>query len=177
MSTERLVPFPNPEPRIPSAESRISNPESASTPLVTFLAVSSELLARGYRVRFLAEGWSMHPTIRDKELITVASVVPSAIRRGDIVLCRHRRGVVAHRVVAIERGRRGMTMFVLRGDAAEGCDAPAAPEQVLGQVLAVDRAGRRVSLSGRWARLRRVLRLCGSRLKGTISLRTLRALR
>ena len=108
----------------------------------------------------------MHPTIRDQELITIAAVAPSQIRRGDIILCRHRRGVVAHRVVRIERGNRATPILVLRGDAADCCDAPVAPDQVLGKVLAVDRAGRRVSLAGRWARLRRVLRLCGSRLKG-----------
>ena len=154
MSTRRLVPFPN--------------PESVSTPSATFLDISSGLLERGYRVRFRAEGWSMHPTIRDSEVITIASVAPSEIRKGDIILYRYRRGVVAHRVVRIEREARATPMLVLRGDAADRCDAPVAPEQVLGQVLAVDRAGRRIDLAGRWARVRRLLRLCGSRLKGAL---------
>lgn len=144
---------------------------TAATRCEAFLDVSSELLARGYRVRFRAEGWSMHPTIRNGELITVAPVAPSEVKRGDIILYRlyrlyrRRRGVIAHRVVGIERTSRGAVCFVLRGDAADSCDAPVAADQVLGKVLAVDRAGCRVGLKSRRPTLRRLIWRCGSQAK------------
>jgi len=118
-----------------------------------FLDVSTELLAREYRVRFLAEGWSMHPTIRDKELITVAAVHASEIGPGDILLYRTDHKVLAHRVVRITRVE-GVIRLTLRGDGTDLCDAPIGAQQVLGRVVAVDREGRRIDLDGRGARMR-----------------------
>jgi hypothetical protein len=51
-----------------------------------FLEASHELLRLGYGVRFRAGGRSMHPTIRDGEMITVAPVTPEDIKPGDIIL-------------------------------------------------------------------------------------------
>jgi signal peptidase I len=110
----------------------------------------------------------MHPTIRSGELITVAPVAPSEVKAGDVVLYRldrHRRGVIAHRVVGIERTDRGVVRFVFRGDAADCCDAPVATDQVLGKVLAVDRAGCRIGVRSRRPTLRRLLWRCASRAK------------
>ena len=134
-------------------------------PAAAFLDVSRELLARGVHVRFRADGSSMYPTIRDTETITVASTEASAIRRGDIVLYRQGHGVIAHRVRRIESLPDGGRTFVLRGDAADSDDAPIGAEQILGKVLFVDRASRRVALAGRWARLRQAVRASASRLK------------
>ncbi|HKR00519.1 MAG TPA: S24 family peptidase, partial [Pyrinomonadaceae bacterium] len=66
-----------------------------------FLDLSTELLRRGYSVRFRPRGFSMLPTIRDGEAILVEPVEEEAIRRGDILLYRTERGVIAHRVVEI----------------------------------------------------------------------------
>lgn len=125
--------------------------------------VSAELLTRGYGVRFHATGSSMHPTIRDGEPITVVVTEPSEISRGDIVLYRRGRCVIAHRVVAIARDAEGGQIFVCRGDAADAADAPVWPQQILGQVVAVDRARRRIGLTGPWARGRQWLRAAASR--------------
>src|SRR5215471_6489783 len=51
-----------------------------------FLEVCTDLLARGDRVRFRAEGWSMHPTIRHGELITIAALNGAEVSPGDILL-------------------------------------------------------------------------------------------
>ena len=66
-----------------------------------FQEISAELIARGRRMRFRAEGRSMHPTIRDGEAINIEPVAPATVKRGDILLYRGARGVMAHRVVAI----------------------------------------------------------------------------
>ena len=113
-----------------------------------FMEVSADLLRRGYRVRFRADGRSMHPAIRNGDTITVAPAPP---RLSDIVVYHRRGRVVAHRVVSIDRSDRDENAFVLRGDAMSCCDAPVASTQVIGKVIAVDRH-RRALRPGRRAR-------------------------
>lgn len=107
----------------------------------------------------------MYPTIRDGEAIRVLPVQPSSVRRGDIILYSWARGVIAHRVVEIQRPTPDSPVFVLRGDAQGSCDASVAPAQVLGRVVSVERNGRAIPLAGMRAGTRRVARLCASRLK------------
>ena len=80
-----------------------------------FGAVIEKALTAGTTVRFRAEGTSMYPTIRDGEAITIAAVSTNDVVRGDVLLCRHEKRMVAHRVVSV--GRRGTDRFFeLRGD-------------------------------------------------------------
>ena len=111
---------------------------TGATPSAAFLAVSRELLASGYKVRFQANGSSMYPTIRDKERITLASTETSAIRKGDIVLYGLGQGVIAHRVRRIERSPDGAPILRLRGDAADADDSSTASKRaVFGSVWVV----------------------------------------
>lgn len=87
-----------------------------------FVDVVSDLLSRGHSVRFRAKGRSMHPTIREGEAITVAPAMPAGIRRGDVILYRSSRGVIAHRIVRITRRSDGRVMLLPRGDASQSCD-------------------------------------------------------
>ena len=111
-------------------------------------------------MRFRADGRSMYPTIKDGEAITVTPVEPSHVKRGDIILCRFERGVVAHRVLRIAKRKASRshkdfvltTFFILRGDAAIACDEPVEPQQVLGKVISVERDGRSITLDSRRAK-------------------------
>jgi hypothetical protein len=121
-----------------------------------FVETVAELLGRGQSVRFRAAGWSMHPTIRDGETITVAPFSRSTARTGEILLYRNHRTVIAHRVVAVRSHSGEPLKLVLRGDAADCCDAPIADERVLGRVVAVEREGRTLrfgTVSRRWSRI------------------------
>ena len=69
-----------------------------------FLAVAGGLLSHGHRVRFRAEGDSMHPAIRGGEAILVEPVSPAHLKKGDIALYLSGRGITAHRVVKILAG-------------------------------------------------------------------------
>jgi signal peptidase len=111
-----------------------------------FLDVSADLLSQGYGVRFRPGGHSMRPTIRDGEAVTVEPVEPGKVKKGDIILCRTTRGLIAHRVVRIERREDEARVFHLRGDASNSCDAPVSAEQILGRVVSVERNKRTVSL-------------------------------
>jgi signal peptidase I len=132
-----------------------------------FAAVMEKALTTGATVRFRAEGTSMHPTIRDGESISIAAVSPAKVVRGDVLLCRHDRRVLAHRVVGVTTRGTGR-VFELRGDAKAACDAPVGADDVVGQVVAVQRNGRPVRLCGRAARLRFAARTAASRAKSFV---------
>jgi signal peptidase I len=108
--------------------------------------VIEALLSGGHSVRFRAPGWSMHPTIRNGEIITVAPLGESPIQVGDVVLYRRGRAAIAHRVIRVQSASGRSGAFVLRGDAALSCDRPIQLAQVLGRVLAIERDGRGVRL-------------------------------
>ena len=130
-----------------------------------FVEVTAELLRRGCAVRFRADGQSMHPAIRNGDAITVAPTPPAEVRAGDILLCRQRRRVVAHRVVSITRGDHGESALVLCGDARASDATPVASTQVLGKVIAVDRQRRTLGPGRRARALLRALRIAASRVE------------
>src|SRR5437899_11593258 len=99
-----------------------------------FIETLEDLLGRGHAVRFRADGWSMHPTIRYGEIISVEPLGDSAIRSGEILLYRRARGTIAHRLVRVTSRVQERPQLVLRGDAADCADPPIEIEQVLGRV-------------------------------------------
>jgi len=125
-----------------------------------FVELTTELLSLGACVRFQARGQSMYPAIRDGEIIKVEPVEPSHIKKGDIVLYRMKKGVIAHRVVRIERRNGGLPFFVLRGDTMETCDGIVEPRQVIGRVISVERNGHDYCLNGPCAKISRSFRKC-----------------
>jgi phage repressor protein C with HTH and peptisase S24 domain len=103
-------------------------------------ALILDLLARGHAVQFRARGDSMHPVIRDNDLLHVEPA--RHFVRGDVVLVLAERGLTAHRVVS----RRGTTI-VTRGDNAPAVDDPCEAVRVLGKVTSVDRDGVQLPVS------------------------------
>jgi len=155
-----------------------------------FADTIAELLRDGYSVRFCASGNSMQPAIKDGEVITIKPVIPSQVKRGDIVLYGNHNGVIAHRVVAInqvntqasasgEQETCGTSIlnpqssilrifFILCGDASSSCDERVEADQVLGKVVSVERAGRLIYLDGWKSTMLYTIHFCVSRLKRSI---------
>ncbi|MFH1807222.1 MAG: S24/S26 family peptidase [Pseudomonadota bacterium] len=100
------------------------------TPL--FVAVVQQVLARGDRVRFVAEGRSMRPAILGGDLVEVGPCPDAVPRIGSIVLARVATRVFLHRVVDVVHTGAGAGV-VLRGDASSAQD----PQLDHSQVLAV----------------------------------------
>src|SRR5262245_25236268 len=115
-----------------------------------FVEVSTDLLTRGYAVRFRATGGSMCPAICDGDLITVTPTEKTHLSRGRIVMYRRHDRLVAHRIVdaAIDSVS---DELLLRGDASPVCDPLVDASQVLGEVVSVARS--------RWRRVVRELKI------------------
>jgi hypothetical protein len=124
---------------------------SMNTSPAGFHALCEQLLASGYSARFSASGHSMRPTILDGDILTVEPLAAAETRRGQILLVRSDGRLRAHRVVTTH------PLLITRGDAGLENDAPV--EAVLGQVIALQRGGKTVSLHGPTHVLRQRLHL------------------
>ena len=109
-----------------------------------FQETVAALLSEGHAARFRATGDSMYPTLRDGDALTVLPVHVDDLRRGDIVLTQDGTRVTAHRIRSLGAA------IVTRGDNSDEDDAPLAPSQVLGKVVAADRNGELVRLGRGW---------------------------
>jgi signal peptidase len=79
--------------------------------------------------------WSMEPTLHVGDLIVVSGREP--LRIGDVIVYAKPNGeLIVHRLVAVEEGLRG-TLFITKGDANPGVDAPVDPGRVKGKVILV----------------------------------------
>ena len=102
------------------------------------------VLERGAPFRFTARGYSMHPFIRDADVITVSPLGGRAPRVGEVVAFRSGEDrLVVHRVVAAAADSRDAAAgYLIRGDNCAEADGCVPPEAVLGVVTRVERAGR-----------------------------------
>jgi uncharacterized repeat protein (TIGR01451 family) len=114
----------------------------------TFAAFCEELLSRGHRMRFRAQGASMRPNIIENDAVIVAPVSDSAVRQGDVLLTQGESGLKAHRVV---QQNLSAGTFVTRGDSGQENDPPICTS--LGRVIAVERGGRSITTLGRASRV------------------------
>jgi len=142
-----------------------------STRLPRFRPVLKALLIEGLSARFIADGRSMLPTIRDGDTLLVEPVQPESIRCGDVLVAEYPSAIRAHRVVTLPAA--GGRAFVMRGDALPLPDAPISPERILGRVAGVERDGRRRPIRGSLVQfrvfLRRTLVLIRSHLPGRLA--------
>jgi hypothetical protein len=95
----------------------------------------------------------MYPFIRDGDVVEVSPVEASALRLGDVVLCGYGDDrLVVHRVIDVSKDN-GRVALVIKGDSAGHPDRPICPEQVLGQVIAIERGGKKLPMNGGLRRL------------------------
>ena len=109
-----------------------------------FNALATDVLQPNNRLRFRAYGASMYPFIKNGDIVEVRPVHASAIRRGDVILCRRPDDrLLVHRVVRV---RREAGRLVTQGDAVPDADETICFEDVLGRLIAVERGNRRIDL-------------------------------
>jgi signal peptidase I len=147
-----------------------------------FPEMIEEILKQDHSIRFRAPGDSMYPTICDGDVITVMPIETASIIIGDIILYRHKSGVIAHRVMRIikrsapkdsqNRSSSETLQFILRGDAALVFDDPVSADHILGKVTLVEREGRHINPYSFKATICFKARRLATRLKRTILFQT-----
>ena len=133
------------------------NHEDSSLRRAASIDIAAEVLSTGGGLRIRTRGLSMYPLIRHGDLIEVEPADASSVRIGDVVLSRdgHDR-MIAHRVVKVHGKGHGGTL-VTKGDWTFRPDDAIEPGQVLGRIVAIERAGKRITLNTRAQRLLQLL--------------------
>ncbi len=121
-------------------ESAIASP-SLPGPEPSLRRAIRGLVRENDRVALRVRGASMWPMLRQGDLVLVERVAADALEIGDIAAVwspRHQRPI-AHRVVALDSCR-----VVTRGDNVWRRCETAAPSDVIGRVVSVERRGKRL---------------------------------
>jgi hypothetical protein len=107
-----------------------------------------EILAGGNTVRLRVGGASMQPCLRDGDVLIIGTP-DRPLETGDVAALAvpPDGALLVHRLIG---ARDGILRF--KGDAVRFVDPPVRAEDVLGIVLSVERAGRKVRFAGRKSR-------------------------
>ena len=97
------------------------------------------VLAQGAAFRFRARGFSMHPFIRDGDIVTVSPYHGEVPHPGEMVACCH---PVTGRLVVHRLVKKMVSGFLLRGDNCPAADGSLFAAGILGRVTRVERNGR-----------------------------------
>ena len=119
-----------------------------------FEGLGKEILARGYHLRFQAQGSSMLPFIRSGQVIQVAPVEVADLRLGDVILYRLPGGaLVAHRLLW-EQAVNGRILLITKGDSLPASKMELVErEQLLGRVVSMEFGkGRKLRIDAGWGR-------------------------
>jgi ribosomal protein S18 acetylase RimI-like enzyme len=109
---------------------------------------------RGVPLRTTARGFSMHPFIRDRDVLTIAPLHDRGPRVGDVAafILPDTGRLAIHRIVG--KNVRG---WLLKGDNCEQADGVVVRENLIGRVTRIERKGRDVRFGlgpeGRWIAL------------------------
>jgi signal peptidase I len=106
-----------------------------------FIELLQATLAKGVPFTFRARGSSMHPFIKDGDVITVSPLGEDAPGLGDVVafVQGEIEKLVVHRVIRIKANS-----YFIKGDGTTGIDSPVPRINVLGLVTRVKRGRKRV---------------------------------
>jgi len=114
-----------------------------------FLELSQELLDRGALIRFRAHGRSMHPFIKNGDILIVEPMKGKSPDIGDVIFYRHPDDTLtAHRLVKINDCGGNAVLFT-KGDYLHNLDLPVQPEQVIGRVVQIEGSRKQLALT-RW---------------------------
>jgi hypothetical protein len=105
----------------------------------------AEVVRQFGEVRLKVSGTSMLPSVWPGDILTVRRRSMAELRPGQVVLCYRKGEFVAHRVV----GKRGDGL-ITRGDSLPYEDRPFRDDEVLGQVVSIERDGHAVDPSPLW---------------------------
>ena len=111
------------------------------------MALAEEVLKSYGRLRIMARGSSMIPTIFPGDVLLVERDPLARLRPGDVVLASRDGRFFAHRVSRLT-ALGGAPRVITRGDALQEDDPAFRHDEILGRVMAVVRGQRQIELAG-----------------------------
>lgn len=111
------------------------------------MALAEEVLRSYGRLRIMARGSSMIPTIFPGDILYVERDPLARLRPGDVVLASRGGRFFAHRVSRLT-ALGGAPRVITRGDALQEDDPAFLHDEILGRVMAVVRGQRQIELAG-----------------------------
>lgn len=122
-------------------------------PVKEWAALAGKLLQREHTVRLRVRGWSMHPAIRNGEIVWIVPSVSTQLAMGQVVLYLESSGRPSiHRIIRKQRGH-GVPHYYVGSDRMPKVGEWVPASRVLGRVVGVERAGRHVAMDGWRGRL------------------------
>ena len=117
----------------------INSQDSISLSAPVILDLIAAVHEKGVPFRFQARGYSMTPSIRDGDVITISPLGTIMPRRGDVVAFRHpdRPQMLVHRVLHAREKK-----YYIKGDNSPEGDGWVAAENILGLITHVERRGK-----------------------------------
>jgi signal peptidase I len=111
------------------------------------VALAEEVLKSSGKLRMMARGSSMIPTIFPGDILLVEHDPLARFRPGDVVLASRGGRFFAHRIVRVT-ALGGAPRVITRGDSLRQDDPAFSPEQILGRVASLVRGHRQIELGG-----------------------------
>ena len=111
------------------------------------MELAEEVLRSYGRLRIVARGSSMVPTIFPGDILLVERNPLDRLRPGDVVLASRGGRFFAHRVVRLT-ALGGPPRVITRGDALREEDPAFSHQEILGRVTRVSRGGRLIDVTG-----------------------------
>lgn len=130
-----------------------------------FDGISQAVLEAGGRLRFEAHGFSMHPLLKNNDVITVRPANDAELAPGAIVLCRSaHNGLIVHRIAENDyRDSPDDSLLLIRGDASPEGAQLVSKDDVLGIISHVERGSQTFWVDrGPWRLLGRIVAKHGS---------------
>lgn len=109
-------------------------------------------LRAGRSFRFTVSTSSMQPALAPGDKVLISAVLPDELRPGDIVVRKSAHAHIAHRLIGSYKSGSEIHL-ITKGDNALTADDAWQAAQLVGKVVAMDRAGRKTS--ARFTRARR----------------------
>jgi signal peptidase len=106
--------------------------------------LAAEVIRSFGSLRLRVVGTSMLPVLWPGDILLVHRHNPTEVNPGDVVVFRHGRRLVTHRVVHRTPCQKPI-QWVTRGDRLKYDDAPVSSHELLGRVVSIQRGSRRLS--------------------------------
>lgn len=101
--------------------------------------IAHDLIQTEFRLRVISD--SMRPLLRRGDEVIAEPIEPKALRWGDIAVIRRGAELITHRLIATDSGG-----WYLRGDDAIWVDEVVTAQEIVGHVIAIERAAQPIDL-------------------------------